>query len=110
MKISATASNEAVEPDRTDHALCALTGALSLIAGKCIRIPKQAYPYTAPSSSPGSCRLEMAHVNCFCRLAEKRVMVSGENLAYREGEIEYFTGHIFRHWWRSAESSSHFLS
>lgn len=26
-------------------------------------------------------------------------MVSGENLAYREGELDYFPGHIFRHWW-----------
>ena len=102
MKISATASNEAVEPDRTDHALCALTGALSLIAGRRIRTPKHAYPYTSPSKLARLLQVGNGARELLLSTGRKRVLVSGEYLAYRDGQIEYFTDHIFGRWWRAA--------
>jgi hypothetical protein len=94
---------QAVERDRTSHTLCALTSALLLLSGKHIRVPKRAYPGLSPSRVA---RLPQV-VNGTCGLllsaGRQRTLVSGESLEYLGGDIEYFTGHIFRRWWTSLD-------
>jgi Phosphotransferase enzyme family len=86
-----------VEPDRSKHALCALASALSLIAGRLIRVPKQAYPYTSPSRLARLLQVGNGAWELLLSVGRQKTLVSGKNLAYREGEVEYFTGHIFKH-------------
>jgi hypothetical protein len=87
-----------VEIERSNHPLCALTSALSLIAGKQIRIPKRAYPWTSPSKLARLLQVGNGAWELLLSAGRPRALVSGKKLAYRDGEVEYFTGHIFRRW------------
>jgi hypothetical protein len=90
-----------VEVDRSEHALCALTSALRLIAGKHIRVPKHAYPGSSPSRFARLLQIGNGAYDLLLSVGRQRTLVSGERLEYLAGDIEYFTGHCFRRWWSS---------
>jgi Phosphotransferase enzyme family len=90
-----------VEVDRSDHALCSLTSALRLVAGKHIRVPKRAYPNSSPSRFARLLQVGNGACDLLLSVGRQRTLVSGEQLEYLAGDIEYFTGHCFRRWWRS---------
>jgi hypothetical protein len=90
-----------VEVERSDHALCSLTSALHLVAGKHIRVPKRAYPNSSPSRFARLLQVGNGACDLLLSVGRQRTLVSGEQLEYLDGDIEYFTGHCFRRWWRS---------
>jgi hypothetical protein len=89
------------EVDRSDHALCSLTSALRLVAGKHIRVPKRAYPNSSPSRIARLLQVGNGTCDLLLSVGRQRTLVSGEHLEYLDGDLEYFTGHCFRRWWRS---------
>lgn len=96
--VSEQFAEPSVELDRTHHTLCALTSALSLIAGKPIHVPTRAYPYTSPSRLARLLQVGNGAWELLLSAGRHKIFVSGEDLAYREGELEYFAGHSLRHW------------
>jgi hypothetical protein len=92
---------QTVKRDRTSHTLCALTSALLLLSGKHIRVPKRAYPGLSPSRVARLLQVGNGACDLLLSAGRQRTLVSGESLEYLGGDIEYFTGHIFRRWWNS---------
>ncbi len=93
-------SVESVEDDQRNHTLCALTAALTLIAGKSVRVPKRAYPGAHPSILSRFLQVGNGVWELLLTAGRQRTLVTGEYLAYIGGDIEYFRGHILRRLWR----------
>ena len=89
-----------VEQDKTNHTLCALSSALLLLSGKHIRVPKRAYPGLSPSRFARLLQVGNGVCDLLLSAGRQRTLVSGERLEYLGGDIEHFTGHIFRRWWK----------
>jgi hypothetical protein len=87
---------EPTEIVRSNHTLCALRSAVSLTAGKQTRIPKSAYDRTAPSRFARLLQVGNGAWELITSTGRERALVSGERLAYRDGEIEYFSGDILK--------------
>jgi hypothetical protein len=87
-----------VELDTSHHPLCALSSALFLIAGRPIYPSKHAYPSRAPSRVARLMQVGCGFAGLLGATGKGRTLVSGKRLAYRDGELEYFTGNLFRRW------------
>lgn len=96
---TAPRSNPLVELESSYHPLCALSSAVSLIAGRRVRIPKRAYPSRSPSKFARLLQVGNGARGLILYSLRQSILVSGEKLAYREGEVEYFSEHIIRKWW-----------
>lgn len=102
-------SPRSIDADRSKHALCALTGALGLIAGKPVSIPKLAFSGRSPSKLARLLQLGNGAWELLLSSGRQSTLVSGEGLAYREGELEYYAGHIFKRWWNLPSSKQPFF-
>ena len=91
-------SGRPVERESSSQPLCALKSALGLIAGKQIRVSKLAYPSGSPSRFARFLQVERGARGLLFSFGRERTLVTGKRLAYREGEIEYFTGDLFNRW------------
>ena len=76
------------EADSSGHTLCALSGTLSLIAGRHTRIPMRAYPGHVPSRTARLLQLANGAWELLQSAGRPRALVSGVNLAYLDGDIE----------------------
>jgi phosphoribosylanthranilate isomerase len=90
---------KSVRADCPDFMQCTLTGALSLIAGKSIRVPKRAYPGSHPSKLSRLLQVGNGVWELILSAGRQRTLVSGEKLAYLGGDIEYFQGNILKSFW-----------
>jgi hypothetical protein len=88
-----------VEEDGTNHAPCSLTGALRLLSGKYIRVPKHAYPGWSPSRLARLLQVGNSARDLVLSAGRPRTLVSAEHLEYLSGNIDCFTEHILRHGW-----------
>lgn len=87
--------SQPVEEDRSRHSVCSLKNALRLIAGKEVSVPKLAY--RSPASSRLARILQLANSASHLLFSDctHKTLVSGRQLAYLGGEVEYFTSDIF---------------
>ena len=83
--------------DPADHRACALTSALSLIAGKDVQVPKLAYPLGSPSKLARIAQFGNGFKGILQTLGNHRVVVTGDEIAWRAGEIEYSTAPVLSH-------------
>ena len=90
---------QSVEADSSGHTLCALTGTLNLIAGMPTRIPRRAYSGHTPSRTARLLQVANGARELLQSAGRPRSLVSGVNLAYLDGNIEYFTRNIVKRWW-----------
>lgn len=87
-----------VELDLSDHPRCALTSAVSLIAGKPASVSRRAYPFGSPSRIARLLQVGNGVLGALQSIGRQRTLISGEKLAYREGEVKYSTDHLLRRW------------
>lgn len=87
-----------VELDRSTHTLCALKGAVSLIAGGEISVPRAAYHRTSPTSWGRLAQVGKGALGLLATAGRPGTLISGKTLAYRGGEIEYFAEEKLSHW------------
>ncbi len=87
--------------DRSEHALCSLASALSLVAGKNVRVPERAYPARYPSRLARLFQVGYGACNLPLFLREPSILVSGDRIEYLTGEVEYFADHILQRSLRS---------
>jgi hypothetical protein len=83
-----------MELDRSRHAICRLNVALRLLAGRGVRVPARAFPFT-PSRLARVLQLVNSAVHLVYSVAPGRTIVSGASLAYLKGELEYFSDDVF---------------
>jgi hypothetical protein len=84
--------------DPSDHRACALTSALSLIAGKELHTPKLAYPLGSPSKFARIVQIGNGLKGLLQTVGRDRVVITGKTIAWRAGEVEYSTHPVFKHW------------
>jgi hypothetical protein len=72
-----------------------------LIAGKRISVSKRAYPSSSPSRLARLLQVGNGACDLIRSIGKRRTLVSGSQLEYLSGDIEYVTGHCFRRWWRN---------
>jgi hypothetical protein len=85
-----------VDPQR--HVVCAIEGALRLIAGEPVQVSMRAYPCTAPGKTERLLQVFHGVAGVLTTTGRNRSLVSGEQLAYRNGRIDYFADHLISHW------------
>lgn len=90
--------SQPVELDLSDHPRCALTSAVSLIAGKPVCVPRRAYPFGSPSRIARLLQVGNGVLGALQSTGRQKALIFGEQLAYRDGNVEYFTGNLFRRW------------
>jgi hypothetical protein len=91
---------QAAETDRPDHTLCALSGALGLLAGRNIRVPRRAYPGPSPSRLARLLQILNGASSLLLSAGRRKTLVSGDHLDYLYGKLQYTTEPGFRSWWR----------
>ena len=84
--------------DPSDHRACALTSALSLIAAKEVQAPKLAYPVGSASRFARIVQIGNGFKELLQTVGRDRVVITGEDIAWLAGEVEYSADSIFRHW------------
>lgn len=85
-----------MERDRSLHAVCKLSTALHLIAGKSVRVPARAFPAFNPSPFARGLQMINSAIHLPQSMARSRTLVSGPSLAYVSGELEYFRDDVTR--------------
>ncbi len=85
-----------MDPQR--HIVCAMKAALGLIAGKPIKVSTSAYPCTSPTRTQRLRQLGSGVAGLLATTSHKRILVSGEQLAYRSGRIDYYEDNLFAYW------------
>lgn len=89
-------SGGALERDRSRHAICRLTTALRLLAGKAVRVPARAFPVFNPSRLARGLQLVNSALHLVSALAPGHTIVHGRSLAYLNGNLDYFSDHVAR--------------
>lgn len=84
------------ELENSSHPLCALTSALSLIAGKPVHVPRRAYPSRSPSRLARLLQVGNGALGLLKSVGRRSTFITGKRLAYRDGEVEYLTGNPFK--------------
>ena len=90
---------QSAEADSTGHTLCALMGTLNLIAGRPKGIPRHAYSGHTPSRTARLLQVANGARELLQSAGQPRSLVSGVDLAYLDGNIDYFTRDIVKRWW-----------
>lgn len=87
-----------IELDRSKHTLCALKSAVSLIAGSQVSVPRAGYHRTAPTRWGRLAQVGKGALGILASAGRRSTLISGRNIAYRGGEIEYFADDKLNHW------------
>ena len=85
------------EDIRFDHTVCGISNALTLIAGKQMRVSKIAYPGNAASKYARLLQMGNGALSLLRTMGKDRTFVTGERIAWRDGEVEYFAGSLSNH-------------
>ncbi len=96
--------NWSLRYDPSEHRVCALTSALSLIAGKEVQAPKLAYPVGPATKFARVVQTGNSLWELLKTFGRERVVLTGETIAWRSGEVEYSTDSVLKHWRRFLKS------
>lgn len=84
--------------DPKGHSVCAISGALGLIAGKSVYVPAHAYPRRSPTKIERLLQVTHGISGLLATSGCRRTLVTGEQLAYRNGRIDYFSENLVANW------------
>ena len=87
-----------LEQDRSRHAVCKLTTALRLVAGKDVRVWTRAFPEFSPSRFARGLQMLYSALQLPYSIVPGRtiISISGRALAYTSDEVEYFRDKVAR--------------
>ncbi|HEX4155395.1 MAG TPA: phosphotransferase [Acidobacteriaceae bacterium] len=87
-----------VEINQQNHVHCALTGALGLLANRYVAVSRRAYPGPSPSRFARLLQVISGVRSLLLSAGREKTLVSGEQLEYLVGRLDYCPNASFRRW------------
>ncbi len=84
--------------DPSEHRVCGLKSAIHLISGQEVSVPMLAYPVGSATKISRFIQIANGLFGLLRTIGKDRVVITGETIAWRAGEVEYSTDPISKHW------------